>query len=188
MNHIVKQFLQREAHPVIQFVKYGMAGTVAASVDICTFYLLSFTVFPAITSDDSLLIGLGHLHRLIVSVFSGLADARWVYDLLHFDVVPITESVRERNYVINRSIVFFISNFAAYVLNMLWVFTPGRHRRHKEILLFFVVAISSFAIGTSLGWGLIYFVGLDTTQAFTGNILVAVMINFVARKYLVFKR
>ena len=29
MKHILKQFFQREAHPIIQFIKYGIAGGLA---------------------------------------------------------------------------------------------------------------------------------------------------------------
>jgi putative flippase GtrA len=34
MKAIVRQFLRREAHPFIQFIKYGMAGGFATLVDI----------------------------------------------------------------------------------------------------------------------------------------------------------
>lgn len=37
-----------DAHPLIQFVKYGMAGGLAACVHLGIFYGLSYTVVPAI--------------------------------------------------------------------------------------------------------------------------------------------
>ena len=52
---------------------------------------------------------------------------------------------------------------------------------------FQVLAAVSFIAGTLLGWGLIRFFGLGTTEAYIANIVAAVLINYVCRKYLVFK-
>ena len=163
MKNILQQFLRRESHPLIQFIKYGLAGGAATAVDIVVFYLLSWLVFPALTSDD----------RLVT--------------LLNLDIRPVEELVRSRHYYLNRSITFLFSNFTAYVINVLWVFEPGRHSKAKEIGLFYAVSGVSFLIGTTIGWALIRFAGFTTTTAFLANLVASVLINYVARKYYVFK-
>jgi putative flippase GtrA len=59
MKRILKQFFQREAHPVVQFIKYGLAGGLATVVDVLVFYFLSWKVFPALTADDAVVKLLG---------------------------------------------------------------------------------------------------------------------------------
>ena len=186
MKHILKQFTQREAHPVIQFLKYWIAGGIATSIDIGVFYLLAFAFFPAIQPDDDLVVGLSKLYEWTIASLPHVAEYAWFDELMHFNVAPISEELRVRNFIISRFIVFFISNFVAYVMNMLWVFTPGRHTRRKEITLFYVVAVTSFLIGTAIAWVLIEMFGISTTQAYAANLVTAVLINFVARKYWVF--
>ena len=186
MKRILKQFVVRDAHPAIQFMKYGIAGGVATSVDVALFYLLALTLLPALQPDDDVLVGLARLYEWVSLRVAALPLEGWAYELFHLQVESIAEPVRERNYILNRCAVFLVSNFVAYVINALWVFTPGRHSRRKEITLFYTVAISSFIIGTTLGWGLISFLGVSTTQAYLANLVAAVLINYVCRKFLVF--
>lgn len=186
MKRLLKQFTGREAHPVIQFLKYGIAGVIATAVDIFIFYFLSLVVFPCIAPDDTLITVSDALYQWVAGLFPAMGDAAWFHELLHFDVEPLTESLRKKNYIINKGIVFLFSNFVAYLLNMLWVFQPGKHKRRKEIGMFYVISIISFVIGTALSFGLIHFFQVDTTQARVADIVVAVMINFFCRKYFVF--
>lgn len=163
MKHILKQFFQREAHPFIQFIKYGISGGLATAVDVLIFYILAWKVFPALRADDP------------------------VVELLGFGVVPITEAVRSQNYVINKTITFLFSNLTAYIVNVLWVFKPGRHKLWVEILLFYLVSSISYVLGTFIGWLLIHAFGLSTTVAYLANMVASLMINYVCRKYLIFK-
>lgn len=163
MRQLLQQFLRRDAHPVVQFIKYGMAGGLATAVDILVFYLLAWKVLPALTANDQLV------------------------ELLGVSITPVTESVRQWHYVVNRTLTFMVSNLTAYVANVLWVFTPGRHSRVKEILLFYLVSGISFFIATALSAGLIVWFGCTTTTAFLVNMVCSLLINFVCRKYFVFK-
>jgi putative flippase GtrA len=187
MKRILRQFADRDAHPVIQFIKYGIAGGIATMVDVGAFYLFSILWIPALQPDDRMIIVLHWLHEFLVGLAPALADWQWLYEAMHIQVAPIAVEVRERNFVINRCIVFFLSNFTAYMLNRLWVFKPGRHRAHMEIVLFYAVATISFIVGTSLGWGLIAWLGISTTDAYAANLVSAVLINYVCRKYIVFR-
>lgn len=186
MKQLLKQFTGREAHPVVQFIKYGIAGVIATSVDVGLFYFLSLTAFPALQPDDDLLVGLVKIYDLVSNYVFHLPPDGWFHHLFHLQVETISETLRERNYIVNRCIVFLASNFTAYVLNMLWVFKPGRHSRRKEITLFYLVSIGSFIIGTVLGWGLISLFAVSTSQAYLANLVCAVLINYVCRKYIVF--
>ncbi|MBU0677037.1 MAG: GtrA family protein [Verrucomicrobia bacterium] len=163
MKKILIQFTRREAHPVIQFIKYGLAGGAATFVDVVLFFLFAWKVFPALTQDE-----------MIVRLF-------------HLNVALVDEAIRSRNYLIIKVIVFIFSNFTAYVLNVLWVFHPGKHDRKTEIMLFYVVSTVSYAIGTAIGWGLIQFAHQSTSVAYVINLVAAVLINYAGRKFLVFK-
>jgi len=163
MDRLVKQFLQREAHPAVQFVKYGIGGAVATVVDVMVFYACAWKIFPALGEGDFMV------------RFFGIA------------VSAIPEAIRSRNFVIDSAIAFVFSNLTAYLINIAWVFEPGRHRRHIEIGLFYAVSIVSIATGTGLGWLMIRALGASTTASYIAKMVSAVMINYVCRKYIVFK-
>ena len=84
-------------------------------------------------------------------------------------------------------VTFLFSNATAYVVNVLWVFTPGRHSKGKEIALFYAVSGASFAIGTGLAWTLIRGIDMPTTYAYLVNVVASVLINYAGRKYFIFK-
>ena len=163
MKRILKQFFQREAHPVVQFIKYGLAGGLATMVDILGFYFLSWKVFPALTANDAV------VKRLGISI----------------DVID--EFTRSQHYLLNKAITFLFSNLTAYIVNILWVFEPGRHKKWMEFALFYTVSIISFSVGTFLGWFVIRFFGMTTTAAYVANMFASLMINYACRKYWVFK-
>jgi len=162
VKHIIRQFFQREAHPFIQFIKYALCGGAATLVDIVLFNFLAWKVFPALGADDPLV------------------------RLLGLDVVPVDDLTREKRYYLIKVITFFFGNLTAYILNVLWVFKPGRHSRAKEIALFYLVSIISWVIGTALGGLLIRFAGLETSYAYLINMVASLLINYVCRKYIIF--
>ncbi len=146
-----------------QFIKYSLAGALATAVDILIFYLVAITLLPSLNPGDP--------------------AAR----LLGLRIAPIAESARSTHYVWGKVIAFMFSNLTAYLVNIRWVFTPGRHKRAVEIALFFAVSTTSFVLGTSLGWLLIRLAGLPTTHAYVANGLASLAINFAGRKFVVFK-
>jgi putative flippase GtrA len=158
-----EQCLRRDAHPLVQFVKYALCGFLATAVDVLAFYLAAVLLLPALNPGDP------------------------VARLLGLHAAAIPESVRSANYVWDKVIAFMFSNLTAYVANALWVFTGGRHRRAVEFALFFAVSVASFSVGTALGWALIKGTGWPTTYAYAANAVASISINFVARKFIVFK-
>ncbi|MCG3149363.1 MAG: hypothetical protein PCFJNLEI_02823 [Verrucomicrobiae bacterium] len=163
MRDLLKQFTGREHSPFVQFIKYAICGGIATAVSIVLFYACALWLMPALSPDDPVVRRLG------------------------LTVVPVSDSIRARNSMIDNSVAFVFANLVAYLLNIWWVFKAGRHHWLMEIGLFYLVSGVSFVIGTALmGW-LIKQFGLQTTVAFGANILTALLINFVMRKYVIFK-
>lgn len=166
MKRLLIQFTQREAHPAIQFIKYGIAGGIATATHQIIFFFLSLTVLPAMGT-------------------TGLDG--WILDFLNMEVVEVPPRTAQLHYVINNVIGFTLANFVAYIINFHWVFHPGRHSRAIEITLFFIVSIVSFLVGTLIGVMIMQYFAGATVISQICNVFAAVMINYVCRKYIVFK-
>ncbi len=160
--NFIEQFAGNNNDPLIQFIKYALSGGVAMAVHILVFHITAWKVFPAFQESD------------------------FFVKLFKLSIPDQTDSVRSRNSMIDNFIAFIFSNLVAYIINILWVFTPGKHHWVIEISLFYLVTGVSMALGTALMGFLIKRFGLQTTIAFASNIVTAVMINYVMRKYFIF--
>ena len=160
---LVQQFTGRQHTPLVQFIKYAIAGGIATGVAILIFYACAIVLLPALSQQDPVIRLLG-LHPL------GISDA-----------------MRAKNSLCANGIAFIFSNLTAYLINIFWVFESGRHNRVVEILLFYAVSGVSFVIGSALMGYLIHHYGMLTTLAFGANIVTSLLINFVLRKCLIFK-
>ncbi|HNX53712.1 MAG TPA: GtrA family protein [Pontiellaceae bacterium] len=165
MKKHIQAFLSEKENPFVQFIKYGMCGGAATAVDMTVFFLFAWLVFPALTESDPFTKLLG---------------------FLNFDIRTVSETVRLRNYWIDKAICFLFSNFTAYVLNVLFVFKAGKHKRHHELMLFYAVSLVSFFIGTFIGAWLIQGFGLDTTYSYVAAMISALLINYAGRKFFIF--
>jgi putative flippase GtrA len=99
---ILKQFMGREASPFVQFIKYGIAGGLATTTHIIIFHFAAWKFFPALQQNDA------------------------AVRLFHLSVQTMGDSMRASNAMIDNGIAFLISNFVAYILNILWVFKRDR--------------------------------------------------------------
>ena len=163
MRQILKQLTSREHTPLIQFLKYSLAGGVATFVHISLFYCCAYKLLPALSLQDP------------------------VVGALHLDIVTVSDAVRARNSMLDNLVAFLFSNLTAYLLNIFWVFKAGRHHWLLEIGLFYLVSGISVVLGSSLMGYLIHHFGLVTTQAFGANVLTSLLINYMLRKYVIFK-
>ena len=186
MDGIWKQFTQREASPLIQFIKYAICGGGAVVVHVAIFYLLSWLLIPALNDKDI------------------------VVRLLHLSADDISDAIRARNAMINNGLAFIFSNLTAYLLNILWVFEAGRRyppvdfllnklglsqrttlyacaHRTVEVGLFYAVSGIAMAIGTFLMGVMINQWHCTTTVAFGAQCVIAALINFALRKFMIFK-
>lgn len=163
MEDLLQQFLQRDAGPIVQFIKYAIAGGVATAVDIMVFYFVAWKIIPALREDDPL------VTRLKLKVHA------------------VTEEQRSRRFIYVTLVAFMFSNLTAYLINVLWVFEPGRHAWYIELLLFYAVSGASIFIGTAIGWVMIKWFHLSTTASYISKMIASLLINFVCRKFIVFK-
>ena len=155
-------YLSHDAPPLVQFVKYGLAGGLATATHVLTFFLVGFLLFPCVTPEDPLV------------------------KLLGLAAPAVEEALRARYAVYSNVLAFFVSNTVCYLANRWFVFKPGRHHVAIEFLLFLAVSAVSMAVGTTLMGVLIQRFGIETTYAFGANILSSLAINYVMRKFFVF--
>ncbi len=165
MTRHLRRLLSHDAHPLVQFIKYGISGGIATGSNLVILYVLASWVWPCLTADDRI--------RGLLS----LPDAG-----------ALAPDVRATRAFLCNVPAFLLSNGVAYVMNILFVFKPGRHPWFIEVGLFYLVSGLSFGVGVGLQSVLIRYLQLTTSAAFGANILSALLINFAVRKYLIFKR
>ncbi len=155
----MKHVLSHDAHPLIQFGKYATCGVAAVLIHLSVVYTLGLTVFPAIGTD-----------------------------------LPV--ELKQHNGTINNIIAFFVSGCVVYWLNIKFVFKPGRHNFLLEVFLFFAVSALPLAAASGVNW-LIYKnseileeVHLQEYVEHIANfgfIITSALVNFIARKFIIFK-
>lgn len=165
MKTLISTFLNDKDNHFVQFIKYGLSGGLATVVDMSVFFLFAWLVIPALTDSDPFTKLLG---------------------LMNLDIREVSEAVRLRNYWIDKVVAFIFSNFTAYILNVLFVFKAGKHKRHHELFLFYAVSTVAFFLGTLAGDLLIRFAGLDTTYSYVCAAIAALLINYTGRKFFIF--
>jgi putative flippase GtrA len=160
--NIMDQFLGHEASNLVQFIKYAISGCIATSTHIIVFHLVAWKMFFALQADD------------------------WFVRLFNLPIKNLDDTTRSRNSMKGNGVAFFFSNLVAYLINIYWVFVPGRYHWIIEISLFYLVSGVAIVIGTALMGFLIRYFGMLTTYAFGSNIFAALMINYVMRKFFIF--
>lgn len=158
----LKNLLTEKNHTGFQFLKYAISGGIAFTTDMVVFFIAAWLFFPALTEND-----------LFVRLFS-------------IQVESVPENVRTINFCIGNVIAFIVSNLTAYVLNILFVFKAGKHSRWKELGLFYLVSAVSVGIGVAIGATLIQIFGLSTSTSYIAKAVSTTLINYVARKYIIF--
>ena len=146
-----------------QIFKYGVIGVLATAVNLVVAELCAAYVWPCLGPDD-----------LFVK-YCGFASA------------AVPDAARALLAVYCNLVGFFVANVLCWLLNRKFVFTPGRHGWLVEYALF--LAGSGFAIlcGSAGIWALVRYQGMQTTYSFVVNVMVSVAVNFVVRKFFVFK-
>ena len=150
-----------------QVVKYGLIGAFATAINFVVAEACAAYVWPCLTAND-LLVKWG--------VF-GLTDATYL----------VSDSVRATRAVGCNLVGFCVANFVCWLLNRKFVFTPGRHSVFAEFAYFFAGSGFAIACGSAAIWALVKFQGMQTTYSFLVNVGVSVAVNFVVRKFFVFK-
>ncbi len=89
---------------------------------------------------------------------------------------------------LSASLAFVLATFINYLLNLRYVFVGGKHARHKEILLFFLVGIGGLIFTLILMYVLVDLLFLFYLVAKVITVLVVSFYSFLFRKYFVFIR
>jgi len=167
MRELISMLTSTDTHPIIQFIKYGIAGGFATTVHMFIFFLMAWKICPALTAKDPFV-------RL--------------FQKLKIEIPPsdIDDKKRSNHMMFNNFVAFMFSNFVAYIINILWVFESGKHTWYVELGMFYAVSGISMFIGTALGGALVRWARIATTYAFIANIVTSVMINYVCRKFFIF--
>lgn len=160
---LLEQLKGNNSSPVVQFVKYAIAGGLATLIHIVLFHFFAWKIFPSLQEGD-----------IIVA-------------LLELSVTRVDVTTRSLNSMLSNGTAFIWSSMVAYITNIYWVFEPGRHGKFVEISLFYLVSGISMTLGTCIMGFLIQYFGVQTTIAFTANIVTAVMMNYTIRKFYIFK-
>ena len=95
--------------------------------------------------------------------------------------------LRAKNQTINNLIAFPLGNVVAYATNAIWVFTGGRHSRVKEFAFFTFISLISFVAGLIGGPLLVKLFGVPFWVSQVGFVVTAAMVNYVCRKFFIFK-
>lgn len=116
-----------------------------------------------------------------------------VFLILIFTVLPtdreagVSPELREQHVLLANLFAWPFGNLFAYLSNVWWVFTRGRHSWIREFTIFSAVSFFSFGAGL-LGGPILVAEGLPIWLAQTGFVITAAFLNFVCRKFLVFLR
>jgi putative flippase GtrA len=161
--NLIDQLFGNESANVIQFIKYGISGCIAVAAHILVFHLVAWKIFFALQSND------------------------WFVRLFNLPIRELDDGTRSQNSMLSNVFAFMISNLVAYIINVYWVFVPGRYHWMVEIVLFYLVSGASLVIGTAIMGFLIRRFGMLTTYAFGSNIFTALLINYAMRKFFIFK-
>ena len=146
-----------------QFVKYGLIGVLATAINFAVAEVCAAYVWPCLGGAD-----------LFVR-FCGFPSA------------TVSDAVRATLAVYCNLVGFFVANGVCWVLNRKYVFMPGRHHWFVEYLLFLAGSGVAILCGSAVIWVLVRFYGLQTSCSFAINVVVSVAVNFVVRKFFVFK-
>jgi putative flippase GtrA len=103
------------------------------------------------------------------------------------DGMVLDEAVRKTNLLINNCVGFPLGCIVAYITNILFVFTPGKHSRLKELALFFGVAACGFFPSLWIIDVLVGRYNVPSIVAQCAFIVTSFLVNFLMRKFVIFK-
>lgn len=179
---ILARIRQREVPGLIQFAIYGLCGGLATVVFVGTVVLFSKTLVPAYTG---MRIAENPVTAFGQSIYWPSGGSGGLGRVL--EATSADDQIRARNLLVNNCIGFLIANVVAYVSNVLFVFKTGRHHPILEFLYFTTVSGISFGLSQVAGPWLVSRFGVPTNLAILSNVVASMMLNFVGRKFFVFK-
>jgi putative flippase GtrA len=165
----IARIVSRNASPFWQFVKYGVVGALSTFIQVAIFYACASLLFKCLEADD---IAVRYLN-LPFGDFKG--NEPWYMS-------------RGFLAAVNTAIGFVVANIFCWLMNRAVVFTPGKFAWYKELLLFFGASTFATLIALGLMKVLIDAFGMMTTMAVVIEIVVSFFVNFIVRKFYIFKK
>jgi putative flippase GtrA len=169
MGAWLKKILSHEAGPFWQFVKYGVIGVLSTCVQTAIFYLLAATCLKCLTPDDWAVRFLG----LSAATFTG--HEAWY-------------ASRGTLAAADTGCGFVVANIFCWLMNRWFVFVPGKYRWTVELGMFFGVSTVATVVALCVMKVLIDCAGMMTSLAVFVEVAVSFLMNFFARKFVIFKR
>ena len=108
----------------------------------------------------------------------------WVFPAVDFE---LGDDVRVHRSTINTGMAFLVANIYTYIINVKFVFLPGRHPRGLESAIFLAVSVVSFGIGLWVMRTLIATFSVATIVAKLAGLGPPVVINYACRRFIIFK-
>jgi putative flippase GtrA len=170
MKKFIGKMLSHDAPPIIQFIKYGIVGVASTFIQVLVFYILACTFLKCLTVDDAFIKALSAL---------GFEASNYTVDIASY--------LRAFRAALATGVGFVFANIFCWIFNRLFVFKPGRHHWFIELLLFFAVSLMALGVGLAVQTVLINFAGWTTSSAFILEIISSFIINYVVRKFFIFK-
>jgi putative flippase GtrA len=100
-------------------------------------------------------------------------------------ITPWTKFVKT---LLPTGIAFFFSNIVVYFINTRWVFTTGRHHPVLEFLYFTLVNMPGALGGAVVQGILVANFHWSAPAAFAGFLVPNILINYICRKFFIFKK
>lgn len=148
---------------MLQFIKYAVVGAISTAIQTGVFYILAATVLACLGPDDMAVRFLG------------------------FPSVEISDGVRAWRSAWAQGVGFTISNFCCWLMNRRFVFTPGHHKWYVELGMFYAASTTAFFAGIFLQSLVIGAFGWQTSVGVAIEVLTSLSINFVVRKFFIFR-
>ena len=168
LNIFMKNYLTKIKHQLfrkdslkLQILKYFLCGGLAVFVDQIVYYSLGLHLIPIFTSSDP------------------------IVEFLGISITSVDYEYQSRNLWIVKIICWILANTTVYLMNRAFVFTSGKHNIFKEIILFYTFSLPQFVfialidILVKFGW--------EVTYSNYSMLLLAGFVNFVIRKFIIFK-
>ena len=102
-------------------------------------------------------------------------------------VKPMAKAGTYRGKVIATAAGFSVANVFCWLMNRAFVFRPGKFAWHVEFALFYGAAALATLIALVVQSALIRFAGMTTSFAAILEIVVSFFVNFVTRRFFIFK-
>lgn len=103
-----------------------------------------------------------------------------------FPVDNVQPSKRGLNYAFANGFAFICSSIFVFIQNRSWVFQSDNPSYGRQLVLFYLVALAAWAIGTPVGAGLVTALEWNEYLALTITISISVFVNYIGRRYIVF--